>query len=84
MAELFDPTELHLEQLGLAAAKSKAIEMLKGTNTKATKLNNLIRDIERAPSSREVQRIMWQTMLSGNGLGTLGSKWQSLHKLAGG
>lgn len=84
MAELFNPDQLHLEHLSLPEAKSKAIEMLKGTNTKATKLGNLIRDIERAPSSREVQRIMWQTMLSGNGLGTVGSQWQKLHKLAGG
>jgi hypothetical protein len=84
MAERFNADELHLEHLSLREARNKAIEMLKGTNTKATKLGNLIRDIERAPSPREVQRIMWQTMLAGNGLGIVGSQWQKLHKLAGG
>lgn len=83
MREMFNPNDLHLESLPLEQAKSKAIELLKDSSTKATKLNNLIRDVLRAPTSREVQRIMWQTMLAGNGLGTIGSKWQSLHKLAG-
>jgi hypothetical protein len=40
----------------------------------------LERDIQKARSSAEVSRIMWQVYLSGNGLGTVGSQWKSFYK----
>lgn len=73
--------ELHLENLPLADAQAKAIAILKDTKTKQAKVNNLIRDVMRARTSREVQRIMWNTMLAGTGFGTIDSPWQKLHKM---
>lgn len=75
-------TELHLESLPLAEAKIKAKGMLDliKAKTKASKIINLQRDIDKAPTSREVQRIMWNTFLSGTGFGIGTSDWQKLHK----
>jgi len=84
MAELFKPEDLHFEGMDLEVAKDWATRLIHESNTKATKKQNLLRDISNAPTVVEVQRIMWQSMLSGSGLGTIGSKWQSLHKLASG
>lgn len=73
--------QLHLENLPLAAAQAKAIAILKDTKTKQAKVNNLVRDVQRARSSREVQRIMWNTLLAGTGFGTVDSPWQKFHKM---
>jgi len=73
--------QLHLETLPLDQAQAQAIEILKGTKTKPAKLNNLIRDVKRAKSSKEVQRIMWNTLLAGTGFGTVDSPWQKFHKM---
>lgn len=76
----FNPNELHLEALTVDEAKATALGMLKATKMKASKLSHLIRDVQKAPTSREVQRIMWNTMLSGTGFGITDSSWQKLHK----
>jgi hypothetical protein len=73
--------QLHLENLPLADAQAKAIAILKDTKTKQAKVNNLVRDVQRARSSREVQRIMWNTLLAGTGFGTVDSPWQQFHKM---
>jgi len=73
--------QLHLENLSLADAQAKAIAILKDTKTKQAKVNNLVRDVQRARSSREVQRIMWNTLLAGTGFGTVDSPWQKFHKM---
>jgi len=73
--------ELHLESLPLAEAQSKAIAMLQLFKTKQAKVNNLVRDVQRARTSREVQRIMWNTLLAGSGFGTVDSPWQKFHKM---
>jgi len=73
--------QLHLENLPLADAQAKAIAILKDTKTKQAKVNNLVRDVQRARSSREVQRIMWNTLLAGTGFGTVDSPWQKFHKM---
>lgn len=73
--------ELHLESLPLAEAQSKAIGMLQSFKTKQAKVNNLVRDVQRARTSREVQRIMWNTLLAGSGFGTVDSPWQKFHKM---
>ena len=74
-------TELHLESLPLAEAQSKAIGLLQSFKTKQAKINNLVRDVQRARTSREVQRIMWNTLLAGSGFGTVDSPWQKFHKM---
>ena len=73
--------ELHLESLPLPEAQTQAINILQDTMTKQAKINNLVRDVQRARSSREVQRIMWNTMLAGTGFGTIDSPWQKFHKM---
>lgn len=73
--------DLHLESLPLAEAQSKAIAMLQSFKTKQAKVNNLVRDVQRARTSREVQRIMWNTLLAGSGFGTVDSPWQKFHKM---
>ena len=73
--------ELHLESFLLPEAQAQAISILKDTMTKQAKINNLVRDVQRAKSSREVQRIMWNTMLAGTGFGTIDSPWQKFHKM---
>ena len=73
--------QLHLESLPLPEAQAQAISILKGTMTKQAKINNLVRDVQRARSSREVQRIMWNTLLAGTGFGTVDSPFQKFHKM---
>ncbi len=73
--------QLHLESLPLAQAQAQAISILKETKTKQSKVNNLVRDVQHAQSSREVQRIMWNTLLAGTGFGTVDSPWQKFHKM---
>ena len=73
--------ELHLEHLPLAEAQAHAVSLLKAFKTKQAKVNNLIRDVQRARTSREVQRIMWNTLLAGSGFGTVDSPWQKFHKM---
>ena len=73
--------ELHLESLPLAQAQAQAISILQQTKTKQAKVNNLVRDVQRARTSREVQRIMWNTLLAGTGFGTVDSPWQQFHKM---
>jgi hypothetical protein len=74
------PSQLNLEALTLVEARAKAIALLNALPTKKSKINNLIRDIHRARTSREVQRIMWNMYLAGTGFGVSGSDWQKFHK----
>lgn len=75
------PEDLNFEGMQLAEAQAKATTMLKTLKkVKASKLNNLVRDIERARTTREVQRIMWYTHLASEGLRTVGSQWETLHR----
>lgn len=66
-----------LETLPHAEALSVSLELLKTSKTKAHKKAALMRDIEKAPSSREISRIMWNTLMAGEGLFTTDSTWQS-------
>jgi hypothetical protein len=75
-----DPEMLSFEHLSLSEARTAAIMLLYKLKTKQSKINNLIRDIQRAPSSREVQRIMWNMYMAGTGFGVSGSTWQKFHR----
>ena len=75
-----NPEKLTLENLSLQEARAKAIELLSGLTTKKSKINNLIRDIERAKNSREVQRIVWNMYMAGTGYGVTDSSWQKFHR----
>ena len=75
-----NPEMLTFENMNLVDARAAAIELLGTLKTKQSKINNLIRDIERAKTSREVQRIMWNMYMAGTGYGVSGSSWQKFHR----
>jgi len=69
-----------LEKMSLSEAKETAKSMVesrpaKTINQKTAKAQ-VIRDIESAPTSQEVSRIMWQQLLASEGLRTSGSSWK--------
>lgn len=76
---LFEVQNLHLEKMDLLSAQNTAIEIIENSSTKKSKISHLVHDIRKARSSREVQRIMWNTYLAGTGFGLLDSGWQKLH-----
>jgi hypothetical protein len=80
MKELFDPEVLRsIEAMDHLQANEVCIDLIKNTKTKASKKQHLLLDIQKAESPKEMSRIMWNVMLSGEGLATLGSAWQKLH-----
>ena len=70
-----------LDKLEINQAREVAISML-GKKTKPLVLQQLKLDIQNAPTSVEVSRIMWQVYLSGTGLGTIGSTWKKHYNTA--
>ena len=78
---MINHNELHLESLPLKEAQDRAVEMLESMKTKRAKVNNLVRDVRRARTSREVQRIMWNAYMAGTGFGTVNSAWQQFHSM---
>ena len=80
MSKTFETQDLCLESFSLEEARDKALKMIKESTTKPSKKAHLIRDISLAPTSREIQRIMWNVYLVGTGFGNLDSGWQKLHK----
>lgn len=69
----------NIESMDHAAAKVHCLEIINSTKTKANKKAALVRDINAAPNSGELSRIMWNVLLAGEGLITVGSQWQKLH-----
>ena len=69
-----------LDTMPLDQAKELAKEQLTSMkrNSRFIKLSH---DIDRAPTSKEVQRIIWFALLAGEGLSVTGSKWQQEHNL---
>jgi hypothetical protein len=65
-----------LEKLPLNEAKTISIDIIKTSKTKPVVMNRLVSDLSKAPNSKEVSRIMWQTYMSGTGFGTLNSAWK--------
>lgn len=78
--DTFDPALLrNLETLSLTEARSICLDIVSETKTKAIKKAALIRDVNAAPSSAELSRIMWNIMLAGEGLATTNSAWQQMY-----
>ena len=65
-----------LDKWPLEKAREVAVSLIDDKKTKKLVRNRLEYDISVAPNPTEVSRIMWQVYLSGNGLGTVGSKWK--------
>jgi len=68
-----------LDKLPLNESREVAVTLIDPKKTKNIVRNRLEHDISKAPSSKEVSRIMWQVYLSGNGLATVGSKWKKTY-----
>lgn len=69
-----------IENMSIDNAKSVSNDIIKSSKTKQVVKNRLLLDINKAPTSREVMRIMWATYMSGTGFGTLGSQWKKYYK----
>lgn len=79
--ETFDTDVLRqIERMDCSEARSQCLTMIEGTSTRASRKQALIRDIQAAPNSRELSRIMWNVMLAGEGLSTTNSAWQRTYK----
>lgn len=74
--DTFDPSLLrNIESMVHTEAQKLCTELIENSNTKQPKKAALLRDIQAAPNSAELSRIMWNVLLAGEGLITLGSAW---------
>ena len=69
-----------IENLPLAEAKELGLEYLKQLKVKRTKMFRLTKDINEAPNSAEVSRILWMLELAGSGDGVIGSAFKGHYK----
>lgn len=69
-----------LENMQLDDARGISIDIIKSSKTKPAVMNRLVYDINKALTSREIMRIMWQTYMSGTGFGTIGSAWKKHYR----
>ena len=65
-----------LDKMELTEAREAANNLIDVKKTKKVVHNILIYDLDKANSSREVSRIMWQVYMSGSGYGTICSTWK--------
>ena len=78
--DTFDPSLLqNIESMEHSEARTHCLNLIQKTNTKANKKAALIRDIQAAPNSKELSRIMWNVLLAGEGLITLNSAWAATY-----
>ncbi len=74
--ETFDPSLLRqIETMEHSVAKQACLDLIEASKTKAMKKAALLRDINAAPNAGELSRIMWNVLLAGEGLVTVGSAW---------
>jgi hypothetical protein len=75
-----ETSELHaLSGMTILDAKAAATKIIEASKTKAIKKQHLLRDISNAPSTKEVERIMWMSALAADGLHSFGSTWNKDH-----
>lgn len=67
-----------LERLPLNEARELAKSQL-SMNKSSPRYLHLIRDLDAAKTSREVERIMWNVLLAGEGFAMTDSAWQKMH-----
>ena len=80
-SDVFDLEVLRiLDKKPLSEAKTLALEILAKSETEAVRLNRLVYDINRAPTSAEVTRIMWTTYMAGTGYRVHGSAWDKHYR----
>jgi hypothetical protein len=72
-----DPEVLRaVPNMNLVDAKQIGFDYVGTLKSKKVKVDRLRRDIENAPTSDEVCRILYMLELGGEGLTTVGSKWK--------
>lgn len=79
--DTFDPNTIrNLDKLVVDEARAICLELINSSNTKEPKKSALVRDIQAAPTSAELSRIMWNVLLSGEGMAIATSAWQKMFK----
>lgn len=68
-----------LAKQDLETARNIAIGMLVKPKKPSTRYVGIVRDLNKAKSSREIERIMWNVVLAGEGMASINSPWQQLH-----
>ena len=64
-----------IEKMDVFDARKSGMEIITKSRSTAAKKARLNRDIQRAPSTNEVVRILWMCALAGEGLGSMDSSW---------
>lgn len=64
-----------IESMDLSAARNTCVGIIEETSTKELRKQALIRDLKRAPTNKELSRIMWNVLLAGEGLSSATSNW---------
>lgn len=70
----------NIPNMPLTEAKELGFAYVGGLKTKRVKAERLRRDIQNAPTSDEVCRILYMLELGGEGLTTVGSKWKDHYR----
>jgi len=82
-ASSIDPAELKsLERMDVESAKAKAAEMIQGSKTSDKRKAQLVHNVSKSRNVVQVLQLMYNLMLSGDGLSTVGSKWQKKYNEA--
>lgn len=68
-----------ISKLDTDTARNVAIGMLVKPKKPSTRYVGIVRDLTKARSSQEIERIMWNVVLAGDGLASINSPWQQLH-----
>lgn len=77
---MLDHAVLHqIGGMNVVDARTAAIKIIQVSKTKAVKKQHLMRDIQNAPSTKEVERIMWNAALASEGLHSVNSSWNKDH-----
>jgi hypothetical protein len=77
---MINHADLHsISGMTVLDAKTAAAKIIQASKTKTVKKQHLLRDIQNAPSTKEVERIMWMAALASEGLHSVSSSWNKDH-----
>jgi len=71
-----------LEKMDINGAKAKATEIIQGSRTSDARKMKLISNVQRSRTVTQVLQLMYNLLLAGDGMSTVGSKWQSKYNEA--
>lgn len=82
-AASIDPADVKsLERMGTEDAKAKAAEMVQNSRTSDQRKAKLISNIGKSRNTMQVLQLMYNLLLAGDGMSTIGSKWQGKYNEA--